>query len=107
VPLRGLFVPFRAQKTERPVLDRPLKVGGGIQPRLVTVLTPATTFTVGQDFIQKRRAVNSAVDHLRFSKEISSLYVLVRTEFVGNWTGISGGADGTRTRDLRRDRPAF
>jgi len=40
-------------------LDRPLKVGGGIQPRLVTVLTPATTFTVGQDFIQNRRVVNS------------------------------------------------
>jgi hypothetical protein len=47
-------------KTERPVLDRPLKVGGGIQPRLVTVLTPATTFTVGEDFIQNGRAVNSA-----------------------------------------------
>jgi len=46
-------------KTERPVLDRPLKVGGGIQPRLVTVLTPATTFTVEQDFIQNRRVVNS------------------------------------------------
>ena len=40
-------------------MDRPLKVGGGIQPRLVTVLTPATTFTVGQDFSQNRRAVNS------------------------------------------------
>jgi len=41
-------------------LDRPLKVGGGIQPRLVTVLTPATTFTVGQDFSQNCGAVNSA-----------------------------------------------
>jgi len=51
--------PCRAHKTERPVLDRPLKVGGGIQPRLVTVLTPATTFTVGEDFIQNSRAVNS------------------------------------------------
>jgi len=28
-------------------LDRPLKVGGGIQPLLVTVLTPATTCAVG------------------------------------------------------------
>jgi hypothetical protein len=45
------------QKTERPVLDRPLKVGGGIQPQLVTVLTPATTFTVGQNCSQKARAV--------------------------------------------------
>src|SRR4029453_18562525 len=54
-----LFVPFCGPKTERPVLDRPLKVGGGIQPRLVTVLTPATTFTVENDFIQKVRAVNS------------------------------------------------
>jgi hypothetical protein len=53
------FVLF-APKTERPVLDRPLKGGGGIQPRLVTVLTPATTFTVGEDFIQNGRAVNSA-----------------------------------------------
>src|SRR5215213_5314455 len=50
---------FCAQKTERPVLDRPLKVGGGIQPQLVTVLTPATTFTVGEDFSQKTRGVNS------------------------------------------------
>ena len=49
---------FVRLKTERPVLDRPLKVGGGIQPRLVTVLTPATTFTVGEDFSQKGRAVN-------------------------------------------------
>jgi len=40
-------------------LDRPLKVGGGIQPLLVTVLTPATTFTVGQDFIQNCRWVNT------------------------------------------------
>lgn len=55
-----------AKKTERPVLDRPLKVGGGIQPRLVTVLTPATTFTVGQDFIQNRRAVNSRASIIRF-----------------------------------------
>jgi len=30
-------------------LDRPLKVGGGFQPLLVTVLTPATTFTVGYE----------------------------------------------------------
>jgi len=44
-------------KTERPVLDRPLKVGGGIQPQLVTVLTPATTFTVGLNCNQNRRAV--------------------------------------------------
>jgi hypothetical protein len=40
-------------------LDRPLKVGGGIQPLLVTVLTPATTFTVGEDFIQNGRGVNT------------------------------------------------
>ena len=39
-------------------MDRPLKVGGGIQPRLVTVLTPATTFTVGEDFIQNGPVVN-------------------------------------------------
>ena len=37
---------------------RPLKVGGGIQPRLVTVLTPVTTFTVEKDSIQKVPAVN-------------------------------------------------
>jgi hypothetical protein len=41
-------------------LDRPLKVGGGIQPLLVTVLTPATTFTVGEDFIQNGRSVNTS-----------------------------------------------
>jgi len=40
-------------------LDRPLKVGGDIQPRLVTVLTPATTFTVDKDFSQKERRVNT------------------------------------------------
>ena len=51
------FVPFCGKKTERPVLDRPLKVGGGIQPLLVTVLTPATTFTVGLNCNQKVRAV--------------------------------------------------
>jgi hypothetical protein len=48
---------FVAKKTERPVLDRPLKVGGGIQPLLVTVLTPATTFTVVLNCSQKARAV--------------------------------------------------
>jgi hypothetical protein len=48
-----------AKKPKGRFLDRPLKVGGGIQPRLVTVLTPATTFTVGEDFIQNGRAVNS------------------------------------------------
>ena len=53
-----LFVLFCGPKTERPVLDRPLKVGGGIQPRLVTVLTPATTFTVGEDFSQNFFRVN-------------------------------------------------
>jgi len=56
-----LLVPLCGVKTERPVLDRPLKVGGGIQPRLVTVLTPATTFTVEENFIQKARAVNSII----------------------------------------------
>ena len=40
------------QKPKGRFLDRPLKVGGDIQPRLVTVLTPATTFTVGEDFSQ-------------------------------------------------------
>ena len=53
----GAFVRLKNRKAG---LDRPLKVGGGIQPRLVTVLTPATTFTVGEDFIQNGRAVNSA-----------------------------------------------
>jgi len=38
-------------------LDRPLKVGGGVQPQLVTVLTPATTFTVGLNCSQICRAV--------------------------------------------------
>jgi hypothetical protein len=52
-------------------LDRPLKVGGGIQPRLVTVLTPATTFTVGQDFIQNRRAVNSRATFIKFLNDFS------------------------------------
>ena len=32
---------------------RPLKVGGGIQPRMVTVLTPVATFTVGEGFYSK------------------------------------------------------
>jgi len=41
-------------------LDRPLKVGGGVQPLLVTVLTPATTFTVGLNCSQKARAVKRA-----------------------------------------------
>jgi len=45
-------------KNRKAGLDRPLKVGGGIQPLLVTVLTPATTFTVGEDFIQNWRRVN-------------------------------------------------
>jgi hypothetical protein len=45
-------------KNRKAGLDRPLKVGGGIQPRLVTVLTPATTFTVGEDCNQNSRAVN-------------------------------------------------
>jgi len=40
-------------------LDRPLKVGGGIQPLLVTVLTPATTCAVGVNCSQKERWVNS------------------------------------------------
>jgi len=42
-------------------LDRPLKVGGGIQPQLVTVLTPATTFTVGLNCNQNRRVVKRGV----------------------------------------------
>ena len=53
-------------KNRKAGLDRPLKVGGGIQPRLVTVLTPATTFTVGQDFIQNRRAVNRRATFINF-----------------------------------------
>ena len=92
-------VSFSSQKTERPVLDRPLKVGGGIQPRLVTVLTPATTFTVGEDFNQKGRAVNST------PIVIYNFYVKVCRARVSR--EMTGGADGTRTRDLRRDRPAF
>jgi hypothetical protein len=47
-------------------LDRPLKVGGGIQPQLVTVLTPATTFTVEQNFSQNRRAVKRVGDYFIF-----------------------------------------
>ena len=62
------------QKTERPVLDRPLKVGGGIQPLLVTVLTPATTVTVGGDCSQNRRAVNST------SAVIYNFYEMVMCE---------------------------
>jgi hypothetical protein len=54
------IVPFVA-KNRKAGLDRPLKVGGGIQPLLVTVLTPATTFTVGEDFIQNSRSVNTSV----------------------------------------------
>ena len=57
---------FAALKTERPVLDRPLKVGGGIQPQLVTVLTPATTFTVGLNCNQNRRAVKRRVQNNLF-----------------------------------------
>jgi len=61
----ALFVPFCGysffllcgKKPKGRFLDRPLKVGGGIQPQLVTVLTPATTFTVVQNFNQNRRAV--------------------------------------------------
>jgi len=48
-------------KNRKAGLDRPLKVGGGIQPLLVTVLTPATTFTVGEDFIQNCRWVNRCI----------------------------------------------
>jgi hypothetical protein len=55
----SVFVPVYGLETERPVLDRPLKVGGDIQPRLVTVLTPATTFTVASNFNQNARRVNS------------------------------------------------
>src|SRR6185503_3908747 len=69
------FVPFVVTKTERPVLDRPLKVGGDIQPRLVTVLTPATTFTVDGNFSQKARRVNSV--------EQFNLKVRMRTQ--GTW----------------------
>jgi len=45
-------------KNRKAGLDRPLKVGGGIQPLLVTVLTPATTCAVDVNFIQKAFAVN-------------------------------------------------
>ena len=67
-------------KTERPVLDRPLKVGGGIQPRLVTVLTPATTFTVGEDFIQNCRAVNRAGVIIYKFYRVSNPLSLVRAD---------------------------
>jgi len=49
-------------------LDRPLKVGGGIQPQLVTVLTPATTFTVGLNCNQNRRAVKRRVKLFYFRR---------------------------------------
>jgi hypothetical protein len=63
-------------KTERPVLDRPLKVGGGIQPRLVTVLTPATTFTVAEDCSQKGRAVNRGPRVIyNFYKCVAAVYL--------------------------------
>jgi hypothetical protein len=45
-------------KNRKAGLDRPLKVGGGIQPLLVTVLTPATTCAVGVNFIQNAFRVN-------------------------------------------------
>jgi len=51
-------------KNRKAGLDRPLKVGGGIQPLLVTVLTPATTFTVGEDFIQNGRRVNTLLSDI-------------------------------------------
>jgi|GEM_PF-3444212 len=47
------------RKNRKAGLDRPLKVGGGIQPLLVTVLTPATTCAVGVNCIQKERGVKS------------------------------------------------
>jgi hypothetical protein len=46
-------------KNRKAGLDRPLKVGGGIQPLLVTVLTPATTCAVGVDFSQNNLLVNT------------------------------------------------
>src|SRR5215510_12613311 len=52
---------LRGLKNRKAGLDRPLKVGGGIQPLLVTVLTPATTFTVGEDFSQNSRRVNTSL----------------------------------------------
>ena len=45
-------------KNRKAGLDRPLKVGGGIQPLLVTVLTPATTCAVGLNFSQNNCVVN-------------------------------------------------
>ena len=47
-----------APKNRKAGLDRPLKVGGGIQPQLVTVLTPATTCAVDVHFSQNGFAVN-------------------------------------------------
>jgi hypothetical protein len=69
---------------------------------LVTVLTPATTFTVGEDFNQKIGRVNSsdrllAKGHKNKDQPRGLVFIM----------SFSGGADGTRTRDLRRDRPAF
>ena len=130
-----------AKKPKGRFLDRPLKVGGGIQPRLVTVLTPATTFTVRRILFKKclrsigpgqlasyffeRASVRNRT--LAPSRSVSALFFQwaikgecrhgpggVRIIKTGLETGlceyayeISGGADGTRTRDLRRDRPAF
>ena len=55
------MVKLAAKKPKGRLGCRPLKVGGGIQPRLVTVLTPATTFTVGEGSIQKVPAVNKQI----------------------------------------------
>ena len=80
---------FLRPKNRKAGLDRPLKVGGGIQPRLVTVLTPATTFTVGQDFIQNRRAVNSGPASFTFFR--ISYSPLVGRQFdgeVNKWRAI-------------------
>jgi hypothetical protein len=42
----GIILQYYRPKNRKAGLDRPLKVGGGIQPLLVTVLTPATTCAV-------------------------------------------------------------
>jgi hypothetical protein len=64
-------------------LDRPLKVGGGIQPQLVTVLTPATTFTVGLNCSQNCRAVKRNSKIILFSPLLrlpEALAIVARTQ---------------------------
>jgi hypothetical protein len=56
-------------KTERPVLDRPLKVGRKHSAFRVTVLTPATTYPIATHFTDMKNSVNA-----------TSLTALIRTD---------------------------